>query len=401
MPPRFRHAVVGCGMMGAAAARHLANMTQGVALIGPSEPADKANHRGVFASHYDEGRITRTIDPDPVWAMLARNSIGRYRDIETATGISFYREVGALLTGAGSKEGQAYVERTQRAAAIAGVAAERLAGDALQQRFPQYPIPLSCRSVTVELRGQADVDHDLADRDARALVAFLQLAERAGATRIDAAVASIREAGGHVAIELADGETLEAECVLCAAGGFSIQKNLLPVDLDLKVYARTVVFFEVSEDDAKAMAAMPSMIHKAAEARDDIYMLPPIRYPDGRFYLKIGGDPDDLALPPEELGNWFRTDGRPATRAHLIERMNSLVPGLNVLSISSAACVTSFTPSGYPAIGWLSPGRIAVVTGGCGAAAKSSDEIGRLGAELVFEGRISSFDADFSPVKRQ
>lgn len=44
---------------------------------------------------------------------------------------------------------------------------------ALRQRFPQYPIPVSCRSVTVELRGQADVDHDLADRDANALVAFM------------------------------------------------------------------------------------------------------------------------------------------------------------------------------------------------------------------------------------
>ncbi len=76
MSARFRYAVVGCGLMGAAAARHLANMTEGVALIGPSEPADKAHHRGVFASHYDEGRITRTIDPDPVWARLARNSIG-------------------------------------------------------------------------------------------------------------------------------------------------------------------------------------------------------------------------------------------------------------------------------------------------------------------------------------
>jgi sarcosine oxidase len=381
-------------MMGASAARHLANMVQGVALIGPSEPADKVNHRGVFASHYDEGRITRTIDPDPVWAMLARNSIGRYRDIEAATGISFYREAGALLTGAGSSDGRAYVDRTQRAADVADVVAERLAGETLKQRFPWFSFPEGSEGI-YEATGAGHIS------PRRLVAAQTQLAGRAGATRIDAAVASVREAGGHVVIELVDGETVEAESVLCAAGGFSIQKNLLPVDVDLKVYARTVVFFEVSEADARAMAAMPSMIHKAVEARDDIYMLPPIRYPDGRFYLKIGGDPDDLELKPEELGDWFRTDGRPATRAHLIDRMNSLVPGLNVLSISSASCVTSFTRSGYPAIGWLSPGRIAVVTGGCGAAAKSSDEIGRLGAELVFEGRIRSFDFDFSPVERQ
>lgn len=35
------------------------------------------------------------------------------------------------------------------------------------------PVPLACLSVTVELRGQADVSHALAERDARALVDFL------------------------------------------------------------------------------------------------------------------------------------------------------------------------------------------------------------------------------------
>ncbi|MFP3701778.1 hypothetical protein SB758_40520, partial [Burkholderia sp. SIMBA_013] len=47
-----------------AAARHLAEKVDGVALIGPGEPADITSHQGVFASHYDEARITRTIDGD-------------------------------------------------------------------------------------------------------------------------------------------------------------------------------------------------------------------------------------------------------------------------------------------------------------------------------------------------
>ncbi|HWU60708.1 MAG TPA: FAD-binding oxidoreductase [Ensifer sp.] len=392
MSPHFRHAVVGCGLMGAAAARHLANMSPGVALIGPSEPGDKPQHRGVFASHYDEGRITRTIDPDPVWAKLARSSIDRYRDIESATGISFYREVGSLLTGAGTAEGRRYVERTQNAAEVAGVAAERLSAEGMKERFPWFSFPGGTEGI-FEASGAGHIS------PRRLVTAQAQLAERAGATRIDAAVASIREVAGHVAVTLADGSVVKADRVLCAAGGFSIQNGLLPLPVDLTVYGRTVVFFEISETDAASMRAMPSMIHKAIEGRDDIYMLPPIRYPDGKYYLKIGGDPDDLQLQPEQLGDWFRSDGRPHAREHLVARMMALVPGLNVLSVSSASCVTSFTPTGYPAIGWLTPGRIAVVTGGCGAAAKSSDEIGRLGAELVFEDRISSFDFDFSPVQ--
>jgi predicted deacylase len=45
----------------------------------------------------------------------------------------------------------------------------------LQQRFAPLPVPLACFSTTVELRGQADTDHGLAQRDADALIDFLRL----------------------------------------------------------------------------------------------------------------------------------------------------------------------------------------------------------------------------------
>jgi hypothetical protein len=45
----------------------------------------------------------------------------------------------------------------------------------LRERFPDKPIPLACLATTVELRGQADVSHELAAADAEALVAFLTL----------------------------------------------------------------------------------------------------------------------------------------------------------------------------------------------------------------------------------
>ncbi len=44
----------------------------------------------------------------------------------------------------------------------------------LAEAFPGRPIPQCCCSATVELRGQADVDEDLARSDAAAIVAFLQ-----------------------------------------------------------------------------------------------------------------------------------------------------------------------------------------------------------------------------------
>lgn len=44
----------------------------------------------------------------------------------------------------------------------------------LAARFPDTAIPLACHSVTVELRGQADISHALAKSDAAAIIAFLQ-----------------------------------------------------------------------------------------------------------------------------------------------------------------------------------------------------------------------------------
>jgi uncharacterized protein len=44
----------------------------------------------------------------------------------------------------------------------------------LADRFPSVPIPMACESATVELRGESDVSDELALRDARAIIRFLQ-----------------------------------------------------------------------------------------------------------------------------------------------------------------------------------------------------------------------------------
>src|SRR5919108_2191049 len=96
---QYDYIVVGKGLMGAAAARHLSAHSPSVALVGPDEPADRPSHGGVFGSHNDEGRITRILDRDRIWALLAQRSIARYRDIEERSGVPFYHEVGHLMVG--------------------------------------------------------------------------------------------------------------------------------------------------------------------------------------------------------------------------------------------------------------------------------------------------------------
>jgi sarcosine oxidase len=165
--------------------------------------------------------------------------------------------------------------------------------------------------------------------------------------------------------------------------------------------ARTVSFFEVEEDEAARLSAMPSMIYEPEDIMMGIYLLPPILYPDGKYYLKIGGDIVDIPLPTHaDVLEWFKTGGDAANHAHLVATMRELMPDLKIKGITNTTCVTSYTPPNYPAIGWTSSPSIGVMAGGCGAAAKSSDEIGRLGAELLLHGRIVDDGyptADFVP----
>lgn len=392
MPQHFKYIIVGAGMMGAAAARHLSQWTDGVCLIGPQEPVDAQTHHGVFASHYDEARITRTIDPDPVWARLARQSIARYEAIAAESGIDFYTESGCLLVGPRRSGQEGYVSNILDAADHLGVQTELLNNDSLSQQFSCFVFPEESEGVW-EARDAGHIN------PRRLVKAQIALAQRQGCSLVRETVASVRQEHDRAVVTTEEGQTYTGDKVLVAAGGFSINEALLSRRLDLSVYARTVAFYEVDESVLAAWSGVPSLIWKWSEENDGIYLLPPVRYPDGRIYLKIGGDPDDVRLEREtDIRSWFRSGGRESTHRHLSQVMERLMPGLDLSKTSRAACVTSFTPTGYPAISMSASDRIGILSGGCGAAAKSSDEIGRLGAELIFHGAIQdeAYAADFT-----
>jgi sarcosine oxidase len=126
-------AVLGRGLIGSAAARHLSKMGHDVALIGPDEPADFSRHDGVFGSHYDEGRITRRFDPEPFWVQMNCAAISRYGEISAESGVEFYREVGVLHVGSGESPDVASVGRIT---AEAGILCEAYDGAGLAERFP-------------------------------------------------------------------------------------------------------------------------------------------------------------------------------------------------------------------------------------------------------------------------
>ena len=139
--PDYDYIVVGRGLCGSAAARHLAKQNLKVALVGPSEPASRQAHQGVFASHYDEGRITRIIDPNPVWALMAKRAISRYRQLEDFSGVPFYYEVGHLAVGQESGESPKYIESLCTSAVQLDIDIEVLGTERLRETFPYLRFP--------------------------------------------------------------------------------------------------------------------------------------------------------------------------------------------------------------------------------------------------------------------
>lgn len=381
-------------MMGAAAARHLSSQTDGVALIGPAEPTDRKNHYGVFSSHYDEARITRGFDGDPVWAELAKRSIERYAEIEQKSGIRLYHEVGCLFTGNGNGLGGDYVSGAMGSKDALGLTVETYEPDALSSRFPMFSLP-------GDHHGWFE-PHNAGYVNPRALVkAQITIAEQQGASILRQTVVKVFDGGSGVEIETSEGHRYTAERVIVAAGGFTNMADILPVKVDMAATGRTIAFFELNEEKQEAFAGMPSTIVLAASEDDIVYILPPVRYPDGKVYLKIGGESEKGRLETlNQAVQWFHSDGTASEVDFLVRRAIELMPALAGCPVTSGSCVASITRTGYPYIGYTSSSNIAVLTGGNFVSAKSSDEIGRLGAVLLLEGQLSedNFAAQMAPV---
>lgn len=371
---RCKYLVVGRGIMGSAGAMHLASASDGVLMLGPTEAMAAEDESVPEASHYDVGRVTRIADPDPFWSGMASRSIGRYKALEDATGIEFFNEAGFMWADA--NHGRA--DETLKATVRAGGSMGELSASDVDRRFPYFNLEPEVRVMFQEGEGGTINPRGYVS-------AMTTRAVQLSAQVVDGYAHKVEVVGDGVRVTAADGTEIHAERVMLATGAYAAFDGLLPVKVPLKTNKHTLVLIEMPESLVTGeFADMPSLVSQPFTDRIPTFTLPPLKYPDGKFYLKIGIEGErPEARDLDEMNAWFRSGDDPDLNKRLLEELTTLIPSLDVSDWKWLACVTTDTPDRRPVVDLIEDGKICLEIGGNGYSAKSGDALGELGASLL------------------
>ncbi len=385
----FSTIVIGKGLVGAAAAKYLAEAQAGVVLIGPDEPTDYAAAT-VFASHYDQARVQSRLGRNAVWTCLNADAVGQYASIQTESGIEFHRPVGCLYVNSDGFD--AHLAEAPALSARFGLPfTAYTSGRELMNGFGAFHFPASAQGL-FEPAPTGLINP-------RALIrAQLALFQRRGGTVLGETVVDVSRVDGLFRVITREGNVYEALRVLVAAGSFVNLCGLTPKPLALQSKSEVVLLARVSAAQAAALAGLPSLLYEVDDGETEgIYLIQPVLYPDGDWYLKMGCNlPEDIVFERlEDVQAWFRSGDSDRFIPRLAQALRALLPDLAVEAYLTKRCIISRTAHGRPYIGETDQAGL-FVAGGCnGTSAMSSDAIGSVAAQLMTQGRLpAGYPAD-------
>lgn len=388
--------VVGAGLWGSSAAYHLTTLIPEckVCLIGPKEPTkEDYPSTEIFGAHYDEGRISRMNVGTLTEAVIVNRSTEKYHEIQQRTGIEFFTETSNINFG---PAGGQYIQDSKKVSETLGLQHEHLSNQQLKDRYPYVDIQESnqcvlqlSKSGVINPRGY--------------LKAMVTLAHLGGCDIRDAVVDDITEISSTdgrsrtQVLTIDNGEVIRARQVLLCTGVFTSFTNLLPNHLlpDVIMSPEQTLRMEVGEEDLMMLKDMPTITSMTnANFATDCYILPPIKYPDGKYYVKIGHDDLDFLLNSKEGAiAWYRGNGRVELKNHLMQMMKKIMPDIEPVSTITDTCISTLTRSGLPYCDMVTP-NLGIMIGGNAVGARMSYEMGKIGARMIVKGH---WDYDLGP----
>lgn len=378
-------AVIGAGLIGSAAAKYLAQGGVNVTLIG----AEPGNRHGIHASHYDEARITRLTSPDPVWAHLAHASQSRYAAIEEESGIHFH-------TACGHLRGDLPIDHPKSELRAMTSTLSSVRGDVVPVTSAEVSHLFPYLRFAEGTRFHYEPSPSGIINPRRLIEAQLSIGRKNGMIFKNDVAFQVKRIGTTWHIRTGEGSVSAERLLLCTGTYGKLMPDVVPVPLDLRIRPETVLLAEVGPEIASSFEHMPGIIWNFDDhpTLPYAYVLPPVLYPDGRTWIKIGADHDrDVDISSVSLADsYMRSEGSAQTAQLLKERVTTLIPSLDRTEFRSKPCLLTYTWSGYPFVDEIQSNCWAAL-GGCGKSAKSSDQIGRMAAQLILD---EHWDQEFS-----
>jgi sarcosine oxidase len=361
MAGRYDAIVLGAGVIGAAAALHLASRGRTLVLERHAFLHERGSSHGgsrIFRHAYEDvGHVRLAIAADAAWHTLERSSGERL----------LHRTGGLDLGAAGGGE----LDAIEAALRGAGRQVERLDGGAVRARFPAFAV-----GDDVEALYQPDAAIVPATR---AVATMLREAAAAGAELRDREGAAAVRIGSDGVEVVTEAGRYAADRLVVAAGAWLAE--LLPeLALPLRVEQQQVLYLRV-EGDARPFA--PQRMPVFIDRRGGIYGFPVFERPHA---VKVS---DHEGAPTIDLPH-RRFDIDKARAAATVAAARALLPGLSADVVDAQTCLYTKTPDerfvldrhpDHP--------HVVVAGGGSGHAFKFGPVLGEIAADLVTSGRTA------------
>ena len=370
--------VIGRGLIGSAAARHLATKGASVVLVGPSEPANLKTHTGVFSSHYDSARIVRILDTLAHNCQISTAAIERFRPLEKETGINFFQEVGYLAVS----NNASFLKDMSAHANTYYPEMEAFSSQQLGERFPYFQFPKDVRGIfQAKNAGWLDPRKNITAQN-KALASC-------GGIIVDDTVIAIEKSKRYITV-ITEQSTLKCKKCIFSTGAFANIGNTIPRPIDYGVVPHSAVLGEIPEGQLEKLIGMPTLSYRLGDKPNKfLYFLPPVKYPNGKHYVKIGHAlGDEMAKDKQALKEWFHSDGDQSKIPWLTKSLRELLPSVIFNGFHSVPCVTTTSPTGGNYIDQFEDERLYALFAGGGYCAKSADELGYIATEFALNGEF-------------
>ncbi len=358
-----RVAVLGKGLFGVAAALHLSRSGCDVVLIGPDEPTPHEHFAGPYGAHFDEARILVARGNKAEVDLTIQTMLG-IMQLQDECGEQLLQQSGSVEVFRRSQDGRRFVD---------GVVDVGFGGEFAEVSPPQgFYNP------------RAYVRAGVATLEATGALVVRQAATQARFDRDRCFVTA--------------GETYRVDRIVVAAGAWS--NRFLKRPLALRLKREHVLFGELTDARAREISMRPVVIHGRVGAVEDVYILPPLKYPDGRWYIKLGANTlhDQAVAQNGDIDAWYRRGDSSVAEADLVRAFAELLPEVACERFHTERCVITYTPHGRPFIDEAA-GDLVVCVGGNGHGASWADGAGKLAAALVIGEEWDGFDrASFQTV---